>query len=98
MLKGLGTSPGVIHALMFKYSRDTNRLCDTHSDLYYHETTAVGDDKLSKLDSSWDKHFKITTTVLITFHNGTKKIYFDTKQYSKYIFRFKTFMHVIIFK
>lgn len=52
MLKGLGTPPGVIHTLMFKYSRDTNRLCDTHSDLFYHETTAVGDDELLKLDSS----------------------------------------------
>lgn len=52
MLKGLGTLPAVIYTLMFKYSRDTNRLCDTHSDLFDHETTAVGDDKLLKLDSS----------------------------------------------
>lgn len=34
MLKGLGTPPGVIHTLMFKYSRDTNRFL-THTQIYF---------------------------------------------------------------
>lgn len=46
---------------------------------------AAGDDKLLKLDSPWEKLFKITTTNNITPWNQRNVLFQHTKQNSKYI-------------